>query len=122
MAFVFPTIDDTQFSIEGLFHPLLKNPVRNNITASKNVILLTGPNMSGKSTLLKSVSLCVYLAHAGLAVPASKATLPFFNTISVAINLTDSIVSGYSHFMSEIVTLKNVLNDDVERSKMFCCF
>jgi DNA mismatch repair protein MutS len=78
--------------------------------------------MSSKSTLLKSVSLCVYLAHAGLAVPASKATLPFFNTISVAINLTDSIVSGYSHFMSEIVTLKNVLECGcaVEAALMFC--
>src|SRR5664279_743676 len=121
-GFIFPTFDNAHFSIEGLFHPLLKNPVRNNITASKNVILLTGPNMSGKSTLLKSVSLCVYLAHAGLAVPASKATLPFFNTISVAINLTDSIVSGYSHFMSEIITLKNVLNDAVKGAKCFAVF
>jgi DNA mismatch repair protein MutS len=121
-GFVFPTFDGARFSIEGLFHPLLKNPVRNNITANKNVILLTGPNMSGKSTLLKSVSLCVYLAHAGLAVPANKASLPFFNTISVAINLTDSIVSGYSHFMSEIVTLKNVLNDAVSGAKCFAVF
>jgi DNA mismatch repair protein MutS len=121
-GFVFPNFDDAHFSIEGLYHPLLKNPVRNNITANKNVILLTGPNMSGKSTLLKSVSLCVYLAHAGLAVPASKASLPFFNTISVAINLTDSIVSGYSHFMSEIVTLKNVLNDAVSGAKCFAVF
>jgi DNA mismatch repair protein MutS len=121
-GFVFPSFDDSRFSIEGLFHPLLKNPVPNNITANKNVILLTGPNMSGKSTLLKSVSLCVYLAHAGLAVPASSCTLPFFNTISVAINLTDSIVSGYSHFMSEIVTLKNVLNDAVSGSKCFAVF
>ena len=121
-GFVFPSFDDNHFSIDGLFHPLLKNPVRNNITASKNVILLTGPNMSGKSTLLKSVSLCVYLAHTGLAVPASKAEIPFFGTISVAINLTDSIVSGYSHFMSEIVTLKNVLTDAVNGVKCFAVF
>jgi len=121
-GFIFPSFDDGHFSIEGLYHPLLKNPVKNNLTASKNVILLTGPNMSGKSTLLKSVSLCVYLAHAGLAVPAAKATLPFFNTISVAINLTDSIVSGYSHFMSEIITLKNVLNDAVNGVKCFAVF
>jgi DNA mismatch repair protein MutS len=121
-GFIFPNFDNAHFSIEGLYHPLLKNPVKNNLTASKNVILLTGPNMSGKSTLLKSVSLCVYLAHAGLAVPAEKATLPFFNTISVAINLTDSIVSGYSHFMSEIITLKNVLNEAVNGTKCFAVF
>jgi DNA mismatch repair protein MutS len=121
-GFAFPNIDESGFSLEGLFHPLLKNPVRNNITATKNVILLTGPNMSGKSTLLKSVSLCVYLGHAGLAVPAVKASFPFFNTISVAINLTDSIVSGYSHFMSEIVTLKKVLADAMDGRKCFAVF
>ena len=108
-GFIFPTIEEKIFSIEGVYHPLIKDPVRNNLAADRNVILLTGPNMSGKSTLLKAVSLCVYLGHQGLAVPASRATMPFFTTISVAINLTDSIVSGYSHFMSEIITLKNVL-------------
>ena len=78
--------------------------------------------MSGKSTLLKALSLCVYLAHAGLAVPATRAIMPFFNTISVAINLTDSIVSGYSHFMSEIITLKNVLTEAKTGARCFAVF
>jgi DNA mismatch repair protein MutS len=121
-GFQFPTFQETGFSIEGLYHPLIKNPVRNDLTVSRNVILLTGPNMSGKSTLLKAVSLCVYLGQQGLAVPASKVAMPFFSTISVAINLTDSIVSGYSHFMSEIVALKNVLEDAVENKKCFAVF
>ena len=121
-GFTFPSFEKTNFSIEGLYHPLLKNPVRNDLMASRNVILLTGPNMSGKSTLLKAVSLCVWLGHAGLAVPASKATMPFFTTISVAINLTDSIVSGYSHFMSEIITLKNVLKEAEENTTCFAVF
>jgi DNA mismatch repair protein MutS len=121
-GFIFPLFDDTRFEIEGLYHPLIKNPVRNDLVASRNVILLTGPNMSGKSTLLKAVSLCVYLGHVGLAVPASKVTMPFFNTISVAINLTDSIVSGYSHFMSEIITLKNVLTEAAESKRCFAVF
>ncbi|HMH33248.1 MAG TPA: hypothetical protein VK543_09480 [Puia sp.] len=121
-GFIFPSFDDSSFSIEGLYHPLIKNPVRNDLIASKNVILITGPNMSGKSTLLKAVSLCVYLGHKGLAVPATKATIPFFSTISVAINLTDSIVSGYSHFMSEIITLKNVLLEAEENRNCFAVF
>jgi len=121
-GFVFPSFDDSVFSIEGLYHPLLKNPVKNDIKADKNVILLTGPNMSGKSTLLKAISLNVYLAHTGFAVPAAKATIPFFQSISVAINLTDSIVSGYSHFMSEIMTLKNVLTDAQQNIKCFAVF
>ena len=79
-GFVFPSFESSAFSIQGLYHPLLKNPVRNDITANRNVILLTGPNMSGKSTFLKSVSLCVYLGQAGLAVPAAKAVIPFFIT------------------------------------------
>ena len=119
---VFPSFETSTFSIQGLYHPLLKNPVRNDITATRNVILLTGPNMSGKSTFLKSVSLCVYLGHAGLAVPAVKASFPFFDNISVAINLTDSIVSGYSHFMTEIVTLKNVVEEALQGKKCFAVF
>jgi DNA mismatch repair protein MutS len=121
-GFVFPAFDDAQFSLEAFYHPVLRNPVKNDITATHHVILLTGPNMSGKSTLLKAVSLCVYLAHTGLAVPASKAVIPFFSTISVAINLTDSIVSGYSHFMSEIITLKNVLAEANDDAKCFAVF
>ncbi len=120
--FTFPQFSDNQFAVEGIYHPFLKNPVKNNLTAVNNVILLTGPNMSGKSTLLKAVSICVYLGHTGLAVPAAKATMPFFDTISVAINLTDSIVSGYSHFMSEIMTLKNVLNEALKGAKCFAVF
>jgi len=120
--FVFPVFNDQHFSLEGTYHPFLKNPVKNDITASSNVILLTGPNMSGKSTLLKAVSLCIYLGHTGIGVPASKATIPFYDTISVAINLTDSIVSGYSHFMSEIVTLKNVLTEARGNQRCFAVF
>ncbi|MEP7277635.1 MAG: hypothetical protein ABI813_03235 [Bacteroidota bacterium] len=118
-GFIFPSFEEAGFSAEGLYHPLLKNPVKNDISAVRNVILLSGPNMSGKSTLLKAVCLCVYLGHAGLAVPAAKITMPFFTTISAAINLTDSIVSGYSHFMSEIIVLKNVLT---EARTGACCF
>jgi len=121
-GFVFPTFDDNRFEVENIYHPFLKSPVKNNLVASNNVILLTGPNMSGKSTLLKAVSICVYLGHTGIAVPASKAIMPFFDTISVAINLTDSIVSGYSHFMSEIMTLKNVLTEAIAGKKCFAVF
>ncbi len=121
-AFVFPSFDETTFSMEDLFHPLIKKAVKNDLFAHKNVILLTGPNMSGKSTLLKSISLCVYLGQTGLAVPASKVVMPLFTTISAAINLTDSIVSGYSHFMTEIITLKNVLADAEKGLKCFAVF
>jgi DNA mismatch repair protein MutS len=121
-GFIFPVFDDAHFLLEGFFHPVLKSPVKNDFIASQQVILLTGPNMSGKSTLLKAVSLCVYLAHTGLAVPAAKAVIQFYSTISIAINLTDSIVSGYSHFMSEIITLKNVVAEARTGARCFAVF
>jgi len=119
---VFPEFDDEHFQLEQIYHPALKDPVKNDFNARRTVTLLTGPNMSGKSTFLKSVSICVYLSHAGLAVPASKAVMPFFNSISVAINLTDSIVSGYSHFMTEVMTVKHVVADASKGYKCFAVF
>ena len=103
--------NDNSFAITGFYHPALKSPVKNTITQYHNVLLLTGPNMAGKSTLLKAISLCVYLGHLGCGVPADGCRMPFFETISVAINVKDDLQSGYSHFLSEIKTLKNVVMD-----------
>ncbi len=118
----FPTISQTSFSLQDFFHPLLKNPVKNSFSTSNNVILLTGLNMSGKSTFLKAVSLCVYLAHTGVGIPAAKAEIPFFNSISVLINLNDNILSGYSHFMTEVINLKKVVIDATSNLKCFAVF
>ena len=120
--FNFPTFTDSKFSLQNVYHPLLVNPVVNNFVASRNVILLTGPNMSGKSTFLKAVSLCVYLGHIGLGVPALKAEMPFFSTIAVYINLNDDILSGYSHFMTEVINLKNVITKAATGEKCFAVF
>ena len=78
--------------------------------------------MSGKSTLLKAIGLCVYLAHLGLAVPAEKCDLPFFDVISVAIDLNDDLLSGYSHFMSEIKNLKHIVVEARQSRKCFAIF
>jgi DNA mismatch repair protein MutS len=96
--------------------------VKNSMTVRENVILITGPNMSGKSTLLKSIGLCVLLGHLGLAVPAEKCELVFFDVISIAINLNDDIKSGYSHFMTEIKTLKNVVIEAGHSKRCFAIF
>lgn len=121
-GFIFPAFSETAFSLNHFYHPLLTNPVKNSFTTGCNVILLTGPNMSGKSTFLKAVSLCVYLGHIGLAVPASKAEIPFFSTISVAINLNDDIVNGFSHFMTEVINLKKVVIEASNNAKCFAVF
>jgi DNA mismatch repair protein MutS len=120
--FKFPEFGETGLSITDFYHPLLKSPVKNSMTVRENVILITGPNMSGKSTLLKSIGLCVFLGHLGLAVPAEKCELVFFDVISIAINLNDDIKSGYSHFMTEIKTLKNVVIEAGHSKRCFAIF
>lgn len=109
LALQFPLFTDQHFSITDFFHPILKTPVKNSMHKTHNVLLLTGPNMAGKSTLLKAISICVYLGHLGCGVPASACEMPFFNNISVAINLKDDLQNGYSHFLKEIKTVKEVV-------------
>lgn len=107
--FFFPEIGHANLSVNDFYHPLLKLPVKNSLETNCNIILLTGPNMSGKSTLLKALGICVYLANIGLAIPASTAKIPFYNNIDIFINLNDDLQSGYSHFMNEIQNLKKVI-------------
>lgn len=120
--FCFPEISTGQVSLTDFYHPLLKDPVKNTFTSNSNVILITGPNMSGKSTLLKAISLCIYLGNIGFAVPAKAAQLPRYNNISVFINLNDDMQSGYSHFMTEVINLKNVALEATNDSPNYAVF
>jgi DNA mismatch repair protein MutS len=124
LGLVFPIFQDAGLELQDFFHPLLRNPVRNSLCLppTEHVVVLTGPNMAGKSTLLKAVALCVYLAHAGLAVPATVCRLPFYTDIVVTINLADSLSSGYSHFMAEIQQLKAVLQQAQGPGRVFAVF
>jgi DNA mismatch repair protein MutS len=123
-CFTFPVFSTADFKIEAFYHPSLRNPVKNNLILAKeqNVLLLTGPNMSGKSTLLKALGLCVYLARAGFAVPASVCSVPFFSSIAIAVNLNDSLQDGYSHFMAEIRNLKAVVQATEGEKRCFAIF
>jgi len=78
--------------------------------------------MSGKSTLLKAIGLCVYLAHLGMAVPAASCELIFFDVISISTHLKDDLVNGYSHFMREIKLLKDILEYENAGKKCFAVF
>lgn len=119
--FVFPEFSK-EISLQNFYHPLLKNPILNNFETKSNVIILTGPNMAGKSTLLKSIALCVYLAHLGFAIPASKGKVPFYASFSIAINHNDNLESGYSHFMTELINLKLMALDGVNGKPCFGVF
>lgn len=115
MELHFPTFDSDPQSpvlldIEGAYNLALKTPVKNNIKVrrSQPIWFLTGANMTGKSTLLKTVGSCLYLAHLGFPVPADSMCTSLFNGLMTTINLGDNIASGYSHFFNEVHRVKAV--------------
>lgn len=122
LDFNFVEIGDADLSLSQMYHPLVKDVVKNDLYITNNVVLLTGANMSGKSTLLKSVGLCVYLAHLGLPIPAASGHIPFYNHIFIQINHSDDLKNGYSHFMNEIINLKTVVIEADKGKRCFAVF
>jgi DNA mismatch repair protein MutS len=98
------------FEVTDAFHPLLSAPVSNSFTFNQNshLCFLTGPNMSGKSTFLKTLGLMIYLSHLGFPVPAKKLKISVFDGLFTTINLADNMNYGYSHFYSEVKRVKDI--------------
>ncbi len=113
---------DKGIRLTNFFHPFIKDPVKNSMHIEKNVLVLTGPNMSGKSTLLRSISLCIYLAILGLPVPASACQVIFAGEIDIFINSHDNPKSGYSHFMTEVLNLKDSIIAAQQQKQVFAVF
>jgi DNA mismatch repair ATPase MutS len=110
----FPEIDDGPepfLHASGLFHILLPRPVAYDLdmTPNSNFIFLTGANMAGKSTFIKSIGLAVFLAHIGMGVPAASMRLSLFDGILSNINVTDNIARGESYFFNEVQRIKNTV-------------
>ena len=120
--FTFPNFSKNHIKLIEFYHPLIKKPVKNNFETNSNVIVLNGPNMSGKSTFLKAVGLCIYFGHLGIGIPASVSEIPFFNNFSIEINRRDDILKGYSHFMTEIMNLKQVIENASNGNLCFAVF
>lgn len=113
-----------QIELTGLFHPLVENPIPNNwaLNSPKNLCFLSGPNMAGKSTFLKSLGLSVYLAHLGFPVPAISMRTSVYHGLVTTINLSDNIERGYSHFYSEVRRIKKVALMINNRRRLFVIF
>jgi len=125
--FQFPEIIDKESSIfnaEGLFHPLLQNPVPCNVSLNKdsNFIFLTGPNMAGKTTFLKAAGTAVYMAHLGMGIPVKCAKISYFDRLFTSLNVTDSISTGYSFFYSEVLRVKQLAESLKNGEKTFSLF
>jgi len=97
----------------GLRHPCLEKAVGNTLSLDKdsNVLFLTGANMAGKSTLMKSFGIAVYLAHMGFPVAADEMVFSVRDGIYSSINVPDNLSLGYSHFFAEVLRVKKAAED-----------
>ena len=110
---VIPEIVDDEEStivISGLRHLFVSNPRLNDceLGRSSRVLLLTGPNMAGKSTYIKACAVAVLLAHVGFGVPAESMRVSFFDRIAASIATTDNVRQGYSYFSSEVKRVSDI--------------
>lgn len=88
-----------------------KNYVANDLhmTNDKPVLLITGPNMGGKSTFMRQTALIIIMAQLGSFVPCDRADLPIFDQIFTRIGASDDLISGQSTFMVEMLEANNAL-------------
>jgi len=106
-----PKITNT-LQAKELRHPCIDHAVGNDLEmrGDSNVIFLTGANMAGKSTWMKSIGIGVYLAHIGFPVAAKEMVFSVREGIFSSINVADNIGLGYSHFYAEVVRVKDAAN------------
>ncbi len=108
---VFPQFvqnDQPVIEAKGLYHLLVQEPVAYDVVLNQqtNFLFLTGANMAGKSTFIKSVGASVFLAHIGMGVPAQQMKLTLFDGMLSNINVVDNISKGESYFYNEVQRIK----------------
>ncbi|MDQ6843772.1 MAG: DNA mismatch repair protein MutS [Bacteroidota bacterium] len=111
---VFPEFspsEDPELKASGLYHILLPSPVAYSVELNPkhNFIFLTGANMSGKSTYIKSIGAAVFLAHIGMGVPAKSMQLSVFDGLLSNINVVDNVFKGESYFYNEVQRIKKTI-------------
>lgn len=125
--YVRPVIqDDAALDIKDARHPVIERHlpvgetyIANDIVLDKEqqqIIILTGPNMSGKSALLRQTGLIVLMAHMGSFVPASAAVIPLTDKIFTRVGASDNLSGGESTFMVEMNETASIINNLSSRS------
>ena len=122
--YIRPTLtEERNISIIDNRHPVVEKVmnseyVANDIIMDKdtNILLITGPNMAGKSTYMRQLAITVIMAQIGCFVPASSAKMPIFDAIFTRIGASDDLVSGESTFMVEMTEANNALCNATENS------
>lgn len=115
-----------ELALKGGRHPVIERNmpvsetyITNDIELNKSsqqIIILTGPNMSGKSALLRQVALITLMAHAGSFVPADEAIIPLTDKIFTRVGANDNLSGGESTFMVEMNETASIINNLTDRS------
>jgi DNA mismatch repair protein MutS len=125
--YVYPTIDDSfELDIKDGRHPVIEKQlpigeayIANDVfldTAMQQIIMITGPNMSGKSAILRQTALIVLMAQMGSFVPAKDARIGLVDKIFTRVGASDNISMGESTFMVEMNETASILNNISDRS------
>jgi DNA mismatch repair protein MutS len=116
-------IDEPKLLIEGGRHPVVERASREpfipndvRFDDSRRMLIITGPNMGGKSTYMRQTALIVILAHIGCFVPARRAVLGPMDRIFTRIGASDDLAGGRSTFMLEMTETANILNNATNQS------
>ncbi|WP_300362397.1 DNA mismatch repair protein MutS [Fusobacterium sp.] len=117
-------VQEGEIEILGGRHPIVEKLipagefVKNKVLLNENkdFIILTGPNMSGKSTYMKQIALIIIMAHIGSYVPADYAKISLVDKIFTRIGASDDLITGQSTFMLEMSEVANILNSATNRS------
>ena len=124
-SYVKPEMDEEDIlEIKGGRHPIVETLipsgtyVKNDIILDdkNNLIILTGPNMSGKSTYMKQVALNIIMAHIGSYVAADYAKIPIVDKIFTRVGASDDLLTGQSTFMLEMTEVASILNSATKKS------
>ncbi|HKJ34493.1 MAG TPA: hypothetical protein VKA34_21895 [Balneolales bacterium] len=103
------TDDEKTISYKSIYHPFLEDPVPNDIHIKNKSILITGSNMAGKSTFLKTIGINQILSQTFYFCCASEATLSFSRLIT-SMRREDDITAGKSYYLTEVERIKELLN------------
>jgi len=101
--------DPKTFIVDKISHPLIVNPIPNDFTFDTECLLITGSNMSGKSTFLKTLGVNAILAQTFNMCFAEKYEVPFLKIIS-SIEKSDDLINGKSYYMSEVESILRIIN------------
>ncbi len=116
--------DDLELTLEASRHPVIERmmprekfvPNDVHFDAAVRVLLVTGPNMAGKSTILRQIGLCVLLAQVGAFVPADRARIGVIDRLFTRVGASDNLARGQSTFMVEMSETSAILHNATERS------